>query len=148
MNQGSRHYTVVPKNKLMSSYKTFPAVIATLGALFSAGAHADPRTTNDGVYSKEQATVGEQLYKDNCLMCHDKKYFRPVFKAWDGQSLGIIFTVMSASMPESNPGALPLQNYVDILAYILSLNRYPMGDAALSNEDEALNEIIIAQRVK
>jgi mono/diheme cytochrome c family protein len=111
-------------------------------------AAADPRTTNDAVYSKEQAKIGEQLYKDHCLMCHDKKYFRPVFKAWDGQSLGIMFTVMSASMPESNPGALPLQNYVDILAYILSLNRFKAGDAALSSENDALNEITIAQRKK
>ncbi len=115
---------------------------------FCAMAAADPRTTNDAVYSKDQAKVGEQLYKDNCLMCHDKKYFRPVFKAWDGQSLGIMFTVMNASMPESNPGSLPLQNYVDILAYILSLNRYQAGDTALSNEDGALNEITIAQRKK
>jgi hypothetical protein len=53
---------------------------------------------------------------------------------------------MSASMPESNPGALPLDDYVDILAYILSLNRYAAGDGALSNENGALNEITIAQR--
>ena len=124
-----------------------PALLVLAIALGTTAA-ADPRTTNDAVYSKDQATVGEQLYKDHCLMCHDKKYFRPVFKSWDGQSLGIMFTVMSASMPESNPGALPLQDYVDILAYILSLNRYAAGETALSNEGGALNEITIAQRKK
>ena len=121
--------------------------IAILLLLAVAGnAAAEPRTTNDAVYSKEQAKIGEQLYKQHCLMCHDKKYFRPVFNAWEGQSLGIMYTVMSASMPESNPGALALQEYVDILAYILSLNRYTAGDTALSNENGALNEITIAQR--
>ena len=125
---------------------SIPVLLLLLAIAGSAA--AEQRTTNDAVYSKEQAKIGEQLYKDHCLMCHDKKYFRPVFKAWDGQSLGIMFTVMSASMPESNPGALPLQNYVDILAYILSLNRYKSGDTALSNENGALNEITIAQRKK
>jgi mono/diheme cytochrome c family protein len=118
--------------------------VLALGAV----AGAEPRTTNDAVYSKDQAKIGEQLYKDNCLMCHDKKYFRPVFKSWDGQSLGIMYTVMSASMPESNPGSLPLQDYVDILAYILSLNRYRAGDDVLSHENGALNEITIVKRIK
>jgi mono/diheme cytochrome c family protein len=131
--------------KTMSSIRPVLAMLAiTLGAT----AVAEPRTTNDAVYSKDQAKVGEQLYKDNCLMCHDKKYFRPVFEAWDGQTLGIMFTVMNASMPESNPGSLPLQDYVDILAYILSLNRYAAGDSALSNENDNLNEITIAKRKK
>ena len=120
--------------------------IALLGLIIVAATSADPRTTNDAVYYKAQAKVGEQLYKDHCLICHDKKYFRPIFKTWDGQSLGVLNTVMSASMPESNPGALPQQDYVDILAYVLSLNRYPAGDANLSDENGALNEITIAQR--
>jgi len=117
-----------------------------IGLTIAAAASADPRTTNDAVYSKAQAKVGEQLYKDQCLICHDKKYFRPVFKAWDGQSLGVFNTVMSASMPESNPGALPQKDYVDILAYILSLNRYPAGDGDLSDKNGELSEITIAQR--
>jgi mono/diheme cytochrome c family protein len=132
----------------MSQLKTKKLVLTIFALVLCASASAEPRTTNDAVYSKEQAKIGEQLYKDNCLMCHDKKYFRPVFKAWDGQALSIIFTVMSASMPESNPGSLPLQDYVDILAYILSLNRYAPGDDALSNENGALSDITIAQRKK
>ena len=34
----------------------------------------------------------------------------------------------------------------DILAYILSLGRYPAGDTELDYKDSALNEIIIANR--
>lgn len=109
-------------------------------------ATADPLTVNDAVYTKAQAELGEELYKDNCLTCHDKKYFRPVLKRWDGQPLGLFFTVMSASMPESNPGSLPDKQYVDILAYILSLSRYPAGDSDLDNADDALNQITIANR--
>ncbi len=109
-------------------------------------ATADPRTINDAVYSNAQAEAGEALYKDNCLTCHDKKYFRPVLKRWDGQPLSTFFTVMSASMPESNPGSLPDKEYLDILAYILSLSRYPAGDDNLHNDAGGLNEITIANR--
>ncbi len=109
-------------------------------------ASADPRTVNDAVYSKAQAKAGEKLYADHCILCHDKKYFRPVLKRWEGQPLSILFTVMSTSMPESNPGFLTEKEYVDILAYILSLSRYAPGDTELDYRNSALNEITVAAR--
>ena len=116
------------------------------GLLICAGVSAEPRTVNDGVFTKEQAKVGEQLYAEHCMLCHYKKYFRPVLKRWDSQPLGIIFTVMSTSMPETNPGFLYEKEYVDILAYILSLSRYAPGDTELDYENGALNEITVAPR--
>ena len=62
-------------------------IVVILGSGLSAVAGADPRTVNDAIYSEDQADSGEQLYKDHCLTCHDKKYFRPVLKRWDGQQL-------------------------------------------------------------
>ena len=116
------------------------------GLLICAAASADPRTVNDGVYSKAQAKVGEKLYADHCLLCHDKKYFRPILKRWEGQSLSILFTVMSTSMPENNPGFLTEKENVDMLAYILSLSRYAPGDTELDYQNGALDEIIVAAR--
>lgn len=117
-----------------------------VGLLICAGVSAEPRTVNDGVFTKEQAKVGEQLYAEHCLLCHDKKYFRPVLKRWDSQPLGIMFTVMSTSMPESNPGFLNEKEYVDILAYILSLSRYAPGDTELDYKNGALNEVTVEAR--
>lgn len=105
---------------------------------------ADPRTTNDGVYTEEQAEVGEALYEEHCLLCHDDKYFRPVLKRWEGQSMGVLFTVMSASMPENNPGFLSEKENADIMAYILSQSRYAPGDAEL--DPESLDELIVEPR--
>jgi cytochrome c len=107
---------------------------------------ADPRTVNDGVFTKDQAKVGEALYKDQCLLCHDKKYFRPVLKRWEGQPINVLYTVMSTSMPESNPGFLSEKEYVDILAYILSLSRYAAGDSELDYKDGALNDLVVEPR--
>lgn len=109
-------------------------------------ASADPRTVNDGVYTKDQAKTGEALYADQCLLCHDKKYFRPVLKRWEGQPIGVLFTVMSTSMPENNPGFLSEKEYVDILAYILSLSRYSAGDTELDHKDGALNDLMVEAR--
>jgi hypothetical protein len=117
-------------------------------ALSSIGAYAvaEQRTVNDGVYTEDQADAGEVLYTQHCLLCHDKKYFRPVLQRWEGQPLGIMFTVMSTSMPESNPGFLSEKEYVDILAYILSLSRYEAGDIELDYQDGALNSLLVEAR--
>ncbi len=74
------------------------SIFLVTALLVCVAATADPRTVNDAVYSKAQAKVGEKLYTDHCLLCHDKKYFRPVLKRWEGQTLSILFTVMSTSM--------------------------------------------------
>lgn len=109
-------------------------------------AWAEPRSVNDGVYTRDQAEVGEALYAEHCLQCHDKKYFRPVLKRFEGQPIGIMYTVMSTSMPESNPGYLSEKEYVDILAYILSLSRYAAGDAELDYQGGVLNELMVEAR--
>lgn len=119
---------------------------AATTVLVGMSAAADPRTVNDGVYTEEQADTGEVLYSQHCLLCHDKKYFRPVLKRWEGQPIGVLYTVMSTSMPESNPGFLTEKEYVDILAYILSLSRYEPGDTELDYRDGALNELMVEAR--
>ena len=121
-------------------------IFISAGLLIGTAASADPKTVNDGVYTEAQAEVGEKLYAEQCLLCHDKKYFRPVLKRWEGQSLSILFTVMSTSMPESNPGFMTQKEYVDILAYILSLSRYAPGESELDYKDGALDDITVAAR--
>jgi len=120
---------------LISSISLLPMVVLS-----------ESLTTNDKIYSKEQAKTGEELYRTNCLTCHDKKYFRPVFKTWSGQSLGTFFLVMNASMPQGNPGSLHIEEYTDILAYMLSLSRYSAGESKLSSSTEFLNSITIEDR--
>ena len=120
---------------LISSISLLPMVVLS-----------ESLTTNDKIYTKEQAKTGEELYRTNCLTCHDKKYFRPVFKTWSGQSLGTFFLVMNASMPQGNPGSLHIEEYTDILAYMLSLSRYSAGESKLSSSTEFLNSITIEDR--
>ncbi len=93
----------------MMKTRNRPLITVTVALLCLTGwaiASADPRTVNEGVYTKDQAKVGEALYKEHCLLCHDKKYFRPILKRWEGQPINVLFSVMSTSMPGSNPGFL------------------------------------------
>lgn len=106
----------------------------------------DTRSIADGVYTEEQAAAGETLYAEHCLICHDTKYFRPVLKRWDGQPISMMYLILSTSMPESNPASLRQEEYTDILAYILSLSRYPAGDTPLSSDDAALERLLVAPR--
>ena len=138
---------MVQKKTTSNLNKTLVGSLLFLIVFFSNSLLAEAElTTNDNIYTKKQAKSGESLYKDHCLLCHDKKYFRPVFKAWEGQSLGTFFLVMNASMPESNPGSLTTKEYIDIMAYMLSLNRYASGEKELSAASETLNLITIASR--
>ncbi|MBT8084200.1 MAG: cytochrome c [Woeseia sp.] len=123
------------------------AALAALSILMACIAVADDaRSIADGVYTEGQAASGELLYAEHCLICHDKKYFRPVLKRWNGQPISMMYLIMSSSMPESNPASLQQEEYADILAYILSLSRYPAGDTPLTVTDEALERILVAPR--
>ena len=132
--------------KLVKRNKKSLLFFLIMAMIFPGGISSAELTINDKIYTKEQAKIGQKLFKDNCLSFHDIKYFFPVLKAWNGESLGLFYTVMSASMPESNPGSLPDKDYVDILAYILSISRYPSGVNNLEYEIDKLNGITIAQR--
>ena len=121
-------------------------IIGLSGLIACAIAVSNPRTVNEGVYTEAQAKVGERLYAQHCLLCHDKKYYRRVLKGFEGQQLDILFTVMSTSMPEGNPGFLTEKESVDILAYALSLSRYAPCDTELDYQNGALSEITVAAR--
>ena len=98
---------------------------------------------SDGIYNKAQAKSGKKLYKKHCLSCHEKGYFEPVFLAWQGESAGTLYEVMSAAMPESSPGSLSPDEYADIFAYVLKEIGYPSSTATLDPDSEAFSKIII-----
>jgi hypothetical protein len=47
------------------------------------------------------------------------------------------------TMPENDPGSLEMAQYIDVAAYVLSLNGFPTGAAELSADPEALDRIVI-----
>jgi hypothetical protein len=103
------------------------------------------RTLTSGVFSEQQASRGEGVYKTACQSCHAKsEYTGDKFKvAWVTKTAFDVFDVIRSQMPEDNPGSLERQEYVDVVAYIFSLNAYPTGSAELPAEDAVLKKIRI-----
>ena len=106
------------------------------------GAQAPARTVNDGVYSSGQATRGEALFQSICTTCHDTARFtgEEFVSAWSGKPLSELFKAVQ-TMPEDNPGSLNAQQYSDVMAYFLQLNKFPSGSDELKGEPDALAKI-------
>lgn len=114
----------------------------------AASGQAPQKTTNDGVYSAAQAERGKKTFTANCTSCHDTDRFSGATfaEAWVGKPMKEIWDVASGTMPEDNPGSLKQQEYADILAYFLSLNAYPAGDAELAPGASAMASIKIEKK--
>ena len=101
--------------------------------IVGAAAQAPTKTTNDKVYTAAQAERGKKTFSDKCTACHEPSRFSgdTFHESWDDKPLKEIWDIASGTMPEDNPGSLKQQEYADIIAYFLSLNEYPAGDAEL-----------------
>jgi len=99
------------------------------------------RSVWDGVYTDEQAKRGAPLYSQYCASCHGPDLtggeMAPALVAgdftseWNGLTLGDLFERMRTSMPQNDPGGLSRQQNADILAYMLSSNKFPAGTTEL-----------------
>ena len=107
------------------------------------------RTTRDRIFTAEQAERGKDVYKRACSQCHALDFYRDdIMKPWDGGSLSDLYDAISTRMPPGNPGSLKRREYVDVLAYILSLNTMPAGDQELPSRAADLKAIRIKWRTK
>jgi hypothetical protein len=67
-------------------------------------------------------------------------------RVWEGRSLATLFEYTRATMPESNPGSLTDDEFVDVIAYMLSVGGMRAGDAELRPDLSSLARIVIGQQ--
>lgn len=120
--------------------------LPVLLVMFSAAASAQsasPRSTLAGVYNVEQANRGQDVYLGQCRSCHTPDaHGGAAFQAtWNGKTLAELFAYIRERMPKSEPGTLSDQEYIDVLSYMLKLNRMPAGDTELPPDGETLKGI-------
>lgn len=103
------------------------------------------RSVITGVFNTEQVARGRAGHRAQCASCHGAEaYTGADFEAaWKGQTLFDLFELIRTTMPNDNPGSIPQNELVDIVAYILNLNGYPPGEAELPNDPEALKLVQI-----
>lgn len=119
------------------------------------------RSIWDGVYTQAQADRGKAVYKGPCGLCHgtklngvpDDQDMRPApplgrakfLRNWDGRSLGAVYTYSKLTMPQSNPGFLPDDDYAAIVAHMLAVSGVPAGNEPLPSDPAVLGAIIIRE---
>ena len=112
---------------------------------------SESRSVWDGVYTEDQAKRGDAVYKKECAACHGDmltggESAPPLtggaFQAnWNGLTLGDLFDRIRKTMPQSKPGSLTRQQEADVLAFMLSMNKFPTGKTELYKQSEMLKEI-------
>ena len=105
----------------------------------------------DGVYTDEQATRGSVVYADQCARCHGADLaggdaVPPLtggqfLSNWNTLSVNDLFERIRVSMPADRPGHLSRQQDADILAYVLSFDKFPSGKSELGTQAEPLKQI-------
>ena len=101
-----------------------------------------------GVYTAEQATRGEALYKEQCAACHGDNLegsgpMPPLAGAdflmnWQGKTLGDLYEKTQTTMPATAPGTLTPAQVADILAILLKTSKYAEATTALEGKMVAL----------
>jgi S-disulfanyl-L-cysteine oxidoreductase SoxD len=112
---------------------------------------SETRSVWDGVYTEEQAKRGEELYRKECASCHGDTLVggggaAPLtggtfLSNWNGLTVGDLFDRIRKTMPQGSLGKLTKQQDADILAYLLSFNRFPAGKTELQKQVEFMKEI-------
>jgi mono/diheme cytochrome c family protein len=115
-------------------------------------AHAQTtKSVWDGVYTEEQAKRGQPMYAESCASCHGPELMGgemapplatgDFLSGWDGLTVGDLFERIRISMPQNAPGSLSGAQNADILAFILSANKFPAGKDELGNQAMMLKTI-------
>jgi quinoprotein glucose dehydrogenase len=107
----------------------------------------------DGVFTEMQAGRGKEIYASSCSGCHGDTLegsgqipplAGPEFiNDWKGQTLADLFDKMKTTMPADSPGKLTNEQNVDLLAFLLSFNKFPAGPAELKYDRSVLERIRI-----
>src|SRR5688500_11170967 len=129
-----------------------------VGGLFGAaltvtvGAQA-ARSSNEGVYTADQATKGDAVYKEQCAACHGDNLEgsgpmpplagKDFLTNWQGKTVGDLYEKTQTSMPATAPGTLTPEQATNLMAYMLSVGKYPAGSEALSDKTDDLKKITI-----
>ncbi len=123
-------------------------LLVVVGAVLAVSvglAAQDKKSVKAGVYTAEQADRGQSLYRSKCASCHAPNRFTDDFfyQSFANKPLWEMFDVISDSMPEDNPGSMRKEEYADLIAYLLRLNKFPTGPTELPTDKDALSAIVM-----
>jgi mono/diheme cytochrome c family protein len=100
------------------------------------------------LYTAVQAERGGETYRAVCAACHAKsQHTGPAFAAaWNGRKVFDLYDILYNTMPQNEPGSLTAREYLDVVAYMLSMNGMPAGASPLPSDPAALKQVHIDVR--
>jgi mono/diheme cytochrome c family protein len=111
------------------------------------------RTATEGVYTDAQAKRGQDIFKEQCAVCHGEalqgQLAPPLtgdafLQVWGNQPLSTLVNKIENTMPASDPGTLTRQQAADLVAYILQAGKRPAGKTELAADDALLGQILLS----
>lgn len=143
---------------VLSAWMPFGLTPSSAGAAPAAGqnyiqiAQADTAPVEQPVsYSSDQANRGHDEFTRSCVECHGDDLRGGLLggpplrglnfedKYANGLPAGILFEVMSSTMPPDAPGRYSPEVYADLMAYILERNNFVSGAPLPSDVDALYN---------
>lgn len=109
----------------------------------AAGAPVASPPADGRVYTAEQADRGLAVFRRVCAECHYRSDFRGTQFTWEWRRRTVrdLFKTIVETMPEEDPGGLDDQEYIDVTAFILSLNGFEPGDVELPADEAWLRGV-------
>lgn len=88
---------------------------------------------------------GKDIYAGNCKSCHTpESHTGATFNAtWNHRALSELYGYIRDRMPKNEPGSLSAEEYADVLAYLLRMNKMPVGRRELPADSTAMKSIRI-----
>ncbi len=107
-----------------------------------------PLSVYDGVYTVAQAARGEQVQQRECGACHAPNEWAGgrILGSYSGRTVFDFVHQLRATMPMDGPGRLSLQEYTDVVTYMLQLNSIPAGEQELPATEEDLRLVRLEYR--
>ena len=111
----------------------------------AAGSAQEKKSVKAGVYTEAQSDRGQTLFRSKCASCHAPNRFTDdlFYTSFAGKPLWEMFDVISDTMPEDDPGSMKKEEYADVIAYLLKLNKFPAGSVELPVDKDALSAIMM-----
>jgi S-disulfanyl-L-cysteine oxidoreductase SoxD len=133
--------------------------ISALGVSVRVAPQTTRKTVWDGVYTADQATRGQALYKTHCGYCHRDDLIGggseagapalkgPIFTIrWRDQPIADLFVTIGTTMPQNKPDTLTPQVVIDIVSFLLKSNNMPPGTSELPPDLDALKTVFMEYR--
>ena len=111
-----------------------------------------------GPYTASQAERGKVVYEQNCSTCHGSslrgganEFAAPAlagpffYEKWSGRPLGDLFHYAVENMPPDQT-KLSEAAYLDVVAYVLQVLKYPSGNTDLTADSPAMKRGIEAPK--